>query len=198
MFAFTDMRRVGRGAWRLMVDLASQDANVSATLSASAAAFCRRMVGHDFTSSRPSRGTRKFAAPRSASSNRISCGSPSGTICNNFSLTALVQSSRAILRLSGEVNMICARSVVGLMILIAGLATSAAAQGTADIVGRVADVSGGVLPGANMVAKNVETNITRTTVTSATGDYTFTPLPVGTYEVRAALPAFNVQTSRLT
>ncbi len=94
--------------------------------------------------------------------------------------------------------MICVRSVVGLMILIAGLATSAAAQGTADIVGRVADVSGGVLPGANMVAKNVETNITRATVTSATGDYTFTALPVGTYEVRAELSGFNGESSRIT
>src|SRR6266478_4587201 len=198
MFAFPDMRRIGRGAWRLMVDLASQAANMIAMLNASAAAFLRRMFGDDFTPSRPSRATRQFGAPRTASSTRISCGSPSGTICNNFSLTALVQSSRVILRSSGEVNMICARSVVGLMILIAWLATSAAAQGTADIVGRVTDPSGGVLAGANMVAKNVETNITRSTVTSATGDYTFNALPVGTYEVRAELSGFNGESSRIT
>ena len=86
----------------------------------------------------------------------------------------------------------------GFMILMAGLASSAAAQGTADIVGRVADPSGGVLAGANMAARNLETNITRTTVTSATGDYTFTALPVGTYEVKAEIAGFNGESSRIT
>jgi hypothetical protein len=90
------------------------------------------------------------------------------------------------------------RSSVGFLILMAGLTMPAAAQGTADIVGRVTDPGGGVLPGANMVANNLETNITRTTVTSATGDYTFTALPVGNYEVRAELSGFRGESSRVT
>jgi len=44
---------------------------------------------------------------------------------------------------------------------------------------------GGVLPGTNVTATNLTTNITRTTVTSGTGDYTFTLLPLGVYEVKA-------------
>ena len=53
------------------------------------------------------------------------------------------------------------------------LPTLASAQ-TADIVGRVTDNSGGVLPGATVTAENAGTKDVRTTVTSDTGDYVFT------------------------
>jgi hypothetical protein len=94
--------------------------------------------------------------------------------------------------------MITVRSAAGLALLIAGFASQAAAQGTAEVVGRVTDSSGGVLPAASIIAINLETNITRTTVTSATGDYTFTALPVGSYEIRAALSGFKNENSRVT
>src|SRR6267378_8104289 len=63
------------------------------------------------------------------------------------------------------------RVVPGVVILIFGLAVSSAAQGTGDIVGRVADSSGGVLPGVTVTATSLATNLSRTTVTSETGDY---------------------------
>jgi hypothetical protein len=97
-----------------------------------------------------------------------------------------------------EVNMTFVRSFLGLMVLMAGLATSAAAQGTADIVGRVTDPGGGVLTGATVTARDLATNIARTTATSATGDYTFTALPVGGYEVKTELSGFKPETSRVT
>src|SRR5712691_788927 len=90
------------------------------------------------------------------------------------------------------------RSFVGLMILMAGSAASAAAQGTADIVGRVTDPGGGVLTGATVTARDLATNITRTTATSGTGDYTFTALPVSEYEVKTESPGFRSETSRVT
>src|SRR5258708_33653824 len=93
-----------------------------------------------------------------------------------------------------EVNMTFVRSFVGLMILRAGLATPAAAQGTADIVGRLTDPGGGALPGATVTARDLGTNITRTSATSDTGDYTFTALPVGEYEVKTELSGFRPQT----
>src|SRR5712691_3321385 len=90
------------------------------------------------------------------------------------------------------------QSVVGFVILISGLAAPADAQGTADIVGRVTDPGGGALPGAAVTARDLATNITRTTATSGTGDYTFTALPVGEYEVKTESPGFRSETSRVT
>src|SRR4029079_5414552 len=72
---------------------------------------------------------------------------------------------------------------VGLAILLA-LSGVAFAQGTADIVGRVTDTSGGVLPAVTVTAENIATKSVRTTVTSDTGDYVFTLLPVGVYTVK--------------
>src|SRR5947209_6174299 len=87
------------------------------------------------------------------------------------------------------------RAVTGVVILVFGLAASSAAQGTGDIVGRVADSSGGVLPGVTVTATSLATNISRTTVTSETGDYAFTLLPIGIYEVKTEL---KPQTARVT
>src|SRR5713226_4234571 len=90
------------------------------------------------------------------------------------------------------------QSVVGFVILISGLAAPADAQGTADIVGRATDPGGGALSGATVTARDLATNITRTTATSGTGDYTFTALPVGEYEVKTELSGFRAETSRVT
>src|SRR6266702_3660287 len=87
--------------------------------------------------------------------------------------------------------------LLGAVILMCALATLAAAQGTADMVGRVADSSGGILPGVTVTARHLATNLTRTTVTSETGDYTFTALPVGEYEVKTELSGFRTETSRV-
>ncbi len=90
------------------------------------------------------------------------------------------------------------RVVPGVVILIFGLAVSSAAQGTGDIVGRVADSSGGVLPGVTVTATSLATNLSRTTVTSETGDYAFTLLPIGVFEVKTELTGFKTQTARVT
>ena len=70
------------------------------------------------------------------------------------------------------------------MFLLFGLATSVVARHRRHVA-RVSDAGGGVLPGTNVTATNLATNITRTTVTSGTGDGTFTLLPIGVYEVKA-------------
>ena len=78
------------------------------------------------------------------------------------------------------------------------LATSASAQvTTGDIVGRVTDESGAVLPGATVTVDNVGTHEIRTTVTSATGDYVVNLLPIGSYQVRVELESFRAQESRV-
>ena len=88
--------------------------------------------------------------------------------------------------------------LLGIVISVCALATPAAAQGTADMVGRVADSSGGILPGVTVTARHLATNVTRTTVTSETGDYAFTALSIGEYEVKSELSGFRTGTSRVT
>jgi hypothetical protein len=80
-------------------------------------------------------------------------------------------------------------------LLFVALPSLASAQ-TADIVGRVTDNTGGVLPGATVTVENTGTRDVRTAVTSDTGDYVFTLLPIGTYTVRIELQGFSAFSSR--
>ena len=81
--------------------------------------------------------------------------------------------------------------------ILLALSTFAFAQGTADIVGRVTDTSGAVLPAVTVTAENVATKNVRTTVTSDTGDYVFTLLPIGIYTVKIELQGFQTVNSRV-
>ncbi|HEY2016407.1 MAG TPA: TonB-dependent receptor [Bryobacteraceae bacterium] len=67
----------------------------------------------------------------------------------------------------------------------------AAQENTATITGQALDASGAAVPGARIVARNVETGIQRATVTADTGDYTIPLLPIGTYEVSADKNGFK-------
>ena len=69
--------------------------------------------------------------------------------------------------------------VAAIVICILAFASPAFAQGLGDIVGRVTDASDAVLPGVTITATNQGTSVARTTVTSDTGDYVFTSLPIG-------------------
>jgi hypothetical protein len=64
----------------------------------------------------------------------------------------------------------------------------ATASGT--IQGKVTDTSGGVVPGAQVVAKNKATDLARTVTSSDTGDYSFELLPVGNYTVTITKTGF--------
>src|SRR5688572_7703323 len=90
------------------------------------------------------------------------------------------------------------RHVVGVMTVGILLSTVAWAQvTTADLVGRVTDASGGVLPGVTVTATHQGTGAVRSQVTSETGDYAFTLLPIGPYEVKMELQGFRTQTTRI-
>ena len=89
------------------------------------------------------------------------------------------------------------RSLGGALTIPLTLNTLAFAQGTADIVGRVTDTSGAVLPAVTVTAENIATKNVRTTVTSDTGDYVFTLLPIGIYTVKIELQGFQPVNSRV-
>jgi hypothetical protein len=64
-------------------------------------------------------------------------------------------------------------------------------QTSGRIEGRVADSTGGVLPGVTVTVSSPALQGVRTAVTDSTGEYRFPTLPVGRYTVRAELAGFK-------
>jgi hypothetical protein len=64
------------------------------------------------------------------------------------------------------------------------------AQVSANLSGRVTDSSGAAISAASVTANNLDTGISRTTLTNQTGEYELFELPVGRYEVRAKKDGF--------
>src|SRR5258708_1546654 len=81
--------------------------------------------------------------------------------------------------------------LVGIVLLSLG-SGNAFAQATASgtIQGTVTDQSGAVVTGAQVVAKNKATDLSRTATSSDTGDYRFELLPVGNYTVTVTKTGF--------
>ena len=66
------------------------------------------------------------------------------------------------------------------------------AQGTtASLSGTVTDSSGAVVPNANIVLKNQASGDTRKGKSNGAGDFTFSAVPVGNYEVDVQVPGFQ-------
>jgi hypothetical protein len=89
--------------------------------------------------------------------------------------------------------------ILGALTALAILATTAApayAQGggassTGTIQGRVADASGGVLPGVTVTATSPSMIGTQTQVTNENGSYRFPAVPPGVYSLSFELPGFT-------
>jgi hypothetical protein len=82
---------------------------------------------------------------------------------------------------------------VGCLTVVLLCAPAAQAQVSAAISGRVTDPAGATVPGAAVLAKNVETGETRSTVTDAAGHYWVPSLAVGEYEVHITKQGFQEQ-----
>ena len=88
------------------------------------------------------------------------------------------------------------RTFILLALFMACLLSTASgvyAQGgaTSTLVGTVVDSSGGVVPGADVVAKDVATGTTFTGVSGANGSFTIPAIPSGTYTVTVSLMGFK-------
>jgi hypothetical protein len=85
------------------------------------------------------------------------------------------------------------RHLLAAVLISAALAIPAAAQTqitTGVIQGAVVDATGGVLPGVDVEARNVETNLARDAVTDRDGRFVFLQLPPGRYTVTFKLSGF--------
>jgi hypothetical protein len=61
---------------------------------------------------------------------------------------------------------------------------------SATVLGRITDQSGAAVPGATVTLTNQATGITATTVTTASGEYQFLNVRIGTYRLEAELSGF--------
>jgi hypothetical protein len=82
------------------------------------------------------------------------------------------------------------RALLGVVVCLAVAATSSA-QNTAQINGTVTDSSGGVLPGVTVIAIQTNTGFRREGISTETGAYTLTNLPIGPYRLEASLSGFR-------
>jgi hypothetical protein len=74
---------------------------------------------------------------------------------------------------------------------MAAVTPAAAQRTTGEIIGKVIDESGGVLPGVTVTLRGPAIQGAQTDVTSETGTYRFPVLPPGTYELEYVLPGFG-------
>ena len=69
---------------------------------------------------------------------------------------------------------------------------------TGDVAGVVKDATGAVVPGAVVTVRSVETNQVRTVKTSASGEYRFSLLQPGDYEIAATSAGLKSSTEKFT
>jgi len=89
--------------------------------------------------------------------------------------------------------------MLGALALVTTLPAAAPAQTeTGKITGTVTDASGGVLPGASVTLKSVGTGATRTATSDVAGNYTFSNLQPGPYELTVELTGFSKKQYKTT
>src|SRR5438067_3477468 len=63
--------------------------------------------------------------------------------------------------------------------------------GTGTVTGTITDPAGAVVAGVPVEARNVETGVIYRTQSTATGKYTLTQLPPGSWEIAVSAPGFK-------
>jgi hypothetical protein len=92
-----------------------------------------------------------------------------------------------------KINLLKTLFVAAIAVLLSS--TLAQAQTvTASITGTITDPSGAVVPGAQVVAHNVDTGVDTPTTTNGTGDYRIQFLPIGTYTLTIQAKGFDTAT----
>ena len=83
--------------------------------------------------------------------------------------------------------------VVGIVFCLTFLGTNRAVaqQATAQIAGTIRDATHAIVVGAKVTLRDAGTNISRTTTSNKDGDYLFTLVPIGTYELSVEQRGFS-------
>src|SRR4051812_34766564 len=84
------------------------------------------------------------------------------------------------------------------LLTVAGIAFGQESINYATVSGRVTDQSGGVMQGARVSARQIDTNTTSAAVTDREGRFRFPYLRVGRYEFKTQQPGFQESALLLT
>jgi len=77
-------------------------------------------------------------------------------------------------------------------LIVLSLSADCFAQGSrGSITGRILDQQSAVIPGANVIVRNVQTGVTSKVITNQTGYYEANFLDPGTYSVSVEVPGFK-------
>ena len=87
------------------------------------------------------------------------------------------------IRIFVTTNKINRQIAVGVLLIFLSTLTLNAQSFRGTIRGTVTDQNGAVVPGVELVAKNVGTGIERSTITDSEGNYTIPEVPIGNYDV---------------
>jgi hypothetical protein len=90
------------------------------------------------------------------------------------------------------------KRIVGMCVALVAFAlaptvVSAQTAQVGQVIGEVTDATGGALPGATVTLTNPERGQSRSTVTDATGNYRFSLVALGRYDVTVALTGFETK-----
>ncbi len=96
--------------------------------------------------------------------------------------------SETVLAYYGAMRCVFFRSLA--LFLFTGMA-ALAQKDTAALVGQVLDVTGASVPGADITATNVETDFAYHAVSDAAGEWTISPVRIGTYRVTVSQKGFK-------
>jgi len=86
-------------------------------------------------------------------------------------------------------------SLLAVLVLMLGTAFAARAQvTTADVRGTIMDEQGAAVAGADVSITNAQTGLARNTKSGSDGTYSFTELPLGTYNIHVTHAGFKAET----
>src|SRR5215470_10055428 len=111
------------------------------------------------------------------------------------SKTSLRKTGFQVFKTREEIQMFRS-SVVFTIIALLFIPVTATAQSSL-LRGTVTDAQNALIPGVVVTVTNVDTAVTRSTVSDDMGAYAFTQVPPGVYKVQAALPGFNTFSAQI-
>lgn len=88
------------------------------------------------------------------------------------------------------------RFAIALILLGLSIGILPAQSTTQSVQGLVTDSSGAVISAAHVTITNVATGVTNSVVTNETGNYTFTLVPVGNYDVKVDMSGFKAEEAK--